>query len=427
MARDNRKSSGGKRPPPAVDLSPPKIKRQGPYEKRNLSPLPEVRGRTGNNVAPAGMRSSDRSAESKPRPDNMHLRPLPPPRTTNRNINRSRRPQRSMRRSRGLSPDILRVLSLVVGAVIVGVVVFVIGRNALAGNATAVYLGGVHRGYMRLCRESTSESFQNEVIFNLESRALTEVIISQEITIRPARFVANRNIRDRVDMINRISNYIEYQIIARAIYVDNRFEVLVRGDGCVAEIEQLIKERWRTPNTISAEFVSDWRIEHVAVDHAYEGLHRPLSAIGVMERMVDSTHPHTVQSGENLHIIAARFNTSADRIALANNMNSIHDIIHPGDTLQIPSSRPLLAVETVEEIIEVEEIPMPTQTVPNAEMAVSTTAVSQEGSPGELHVARLITSVNGIRVSEVELDAVVFREPVPHIVYEGTRPELIRR
>jgi len=70
---------------------------------------------------------------------------------------------------------------------------------------------------------------------------------------------------------------------------------------------------------------------------------------------------------------------------------------------------------------------METQTILNDQMLVSTTAIAQEGSPGEMHFARRITSVNGVRISEVELEAVVVRQPVPHIIYEGTRPAMIER
>ena len=426
MARDNSKPSGKKRPPALVDLSPPKMKPKEPRsEKRNLSPLPKVGGRAANEPS----RNTDGEishAPSRQAPaHNEHLRQLPP-----RTIGRSRRssePRTTQKRNRDIGPAVLRALSLAVGAIIIGVILFVVGRNVLAGNAMTVYMGDTHMGYMRLSRESTSEIFQDEVIAHLEARAGTEVIITQAVTIEPARFVADRNIVDRSDMINRIGNTMEYQIVARAIYVDGNFEVLVRGDSCVTEIEYLIKQTWRTPYTISAEFVAEWRIEHVVVDHAYEGLRRPLQAIDILDRMVDSTHTHIIQSGENLHLIAARFGTTADRIAIANGMNSIHDTIHPGNPLQVPSRRPLLAVETVDERIEIEEIPMPTYTRPNNEMIVSTTAVAQEGMPGERHISRLITYINGVRTNEVELDAVIVRQPVTHIIYEGTRPATIER
>ena len=425
MARDSGKPSGAKRPPPLIDLSPPKMKQKEPQTaKRNLSPLPEVRSRTA--IEPprnTGGATRGHTALSQ----NSHLRPLPPRTTERGRRGASGNSRQTKRRGFNIGPAIFRVASWVVGVAIVGIIAFVVGRNLLAGNAMSVHVGETHMGYMTLSRETTSESFRDEVIAHVEARAVTEVIVTDTITVQPARFVASRNIVPRANMIYRAGNTVDYQIIARAIYVNDNREVVVRGDSCVAEIENLIKEPWRTSYTISAEFVADWRIEHVVVDHAYEGLRRPLQAIDILDRMVDSSHTHIIQSGENLHVIAARFGTTADRIAIQNGMNSIHDTIHPGNPLEVPSRRPLLAVETIDEIIEIEEIPMETQTILNDQMLVSTTAIAQEGSPGEMHFARRITSVNGVRISEVELEAVVVRQPVPHIIYEGTRPAMIER
>jgi len=48
---------------------------------------------------------------------------------------------------------------------------------------------------------------------------------------------------------------------------------------------------------------------------------------------------HTVKSGENLWVIAQDYGASMESIAEANNMESISDIIKPGETLIIPVSK----------------------------------------------------------------------------------------
>lgn len=45
---------------------------------------------------------------------------------------------------------------------------------------------------------------------------------------------------------------------------------------------------------------------------------------------------HKVKTGENLWVIAQQYGTSMEAIAEANNMESISDIIKPGQTLRIP-------------------------------------------------------------------------------------------
>lgn len=421
MARHNGIPGGAKKPPPQlVDLSPPKSKtpRNG-ERRRELAPLPEVgrdggitsRGQTNPNPTPQRHpRKGERPGGGRPRPHGGR----PPQRP-------SGRPQQR-RRNQQVAAKAKRILTIVVCAGLLITVLVLVGVNVLAGNALAVYAGNQHMGYMTLSRETTSDIFQGEVMAHLEARYLTEVVLGDQIAVAPARFVSNRDIVSRQDMISRVGNRIEYQIVARAIYIDGNFEVMVRGDRCVADAQEFVKEQWRTPNTIRMEFVSPWEIRHVTVSPGDERLRTATEANGALDRMIDSTHPHTVQSGESLGILAPRFNTTPDRIAIVNNMSSIHETIHPGNVLLIPSRRSLLALERVEEIVEVEEIPMPTEVRPNNEMLVSTTTVAQEGSAGERHIARHVTFINGDRTSEVELEAVVVREPVTHIIYEGTRP-----
>ena len=45
---------------------------------------------------------------------------------------------------------------------------------------------------------------------------------------------------------------------------------------------------------------------------------------------------HKVKSGENLWVIAQQYGTSMEAIAEANHMESISDIIKPGQVLRIP-------------------------------------------------------------------------------------------
>ena len=423
MARNNRKPSGVKRNPAPVDLSPPK---QATAPRRKLASLPEVQ--TGNAARrnKDSHRAEQRIAGPRRTPPRQQSN-LPKSGGAGRHTASPRLGKgayaRQPRRRPGfkLSPSVKRVFGYIAGIAVVGVLVVMVGLHVFGGNAIAVYLGDVQMGYMQLSRETTSESFHMDVIAHIEARAVTQVIVTENVTIRPARFVASRNISGRQDMINRIGMLMSYQIVARAIYVNGNFEVLVRGDNCIAEIERLIKEPWINDNTIDSSFAAEWHIESRIVDHNYEGIRTPLQAISSLDRIVEADYLYTIQGGDNLGIISMRFNTTPDRIALRNGI-STHDVIHPGNSLIVPVRRPLLAVVTVDQISETVEIPMPIYTRQNDEMPISTTMVVQEGSSGQKQISRQITFINGVQSNEVELEAVIIREPVEHIIDEGTRP-----
>ena len=411
MAGKSNKPSGVKNAPAPVDLSPPTAKkRTGDTAKRNLSPLPEVKT---DNVQ-AG-KNRDRGSDALPR----SRKPVksPPPR-----LGQGAYARKSRRRFRySLTPAVKRAISLVITLAIVGVFVGIILLRLTSYNALAVYLDGRHVGHIQMHAYTTSESFHGDVIAHIEARARTNIITPHQITVRPARFVAGRNIAERQRMIEEFGRHMNYQIVARAIYVEDQFEVLVRGDGCVAEVMRLLREPLENANTQSYRILTPWRVVELVVDSDDDRLLFPLDAEHRLDRPVSRYHPYVIQSGDNLGVIAIRFNTTPERIANANNM-SIHDIIHPGNTLLVPTRSPLISIETVEIITTEEEIPIQVVVQENPYLPTTHNVILQEGSRGLQSVSTRRTLVDGRLVSEEQLDAVVIRPARDEIQEVGTRP-----
>jgi LysM repeat protein len=420
-----------------VELAPPKVKKGKPEtQKRNLMPLPEIRPQ---NSAPTKESTAHHEAYNRlrtalqPREQNRRPTNLPPtyPRLSrDTQTTRTTEPhsaQKARKRpGRSLPSPLKRALNIFIPVLVVSVLIIMVILRFFSTNAFAVFVDDVHVGYMTLHRETTSESFHNEVVEHLEAIARTGVIVSQQVSVDNARWVSQRNILERPAMISRIGIGIDYQIRARAIHVNNNLEVVVRSAHCVAEIERLMQEPFRTADTVYMSFDTDWRVEEMIVDHDYEGIYTPLDAIGILDRTEIVNHTHIIQSGDTLEHIANRFGTTASSIATINNI-TLDTIIHPGNTLTVRTRRPLLSVRAIDETASYYPIEMPVEERFSPYRDESTTYIVQEGSSGEERVVRRQTRINNIIISTETLEAEVIREPVPHIVEIGTRPAVIER
>jgi len=436
VANDRKNPENIKRPPQLGDLAPPKAKpNKSDSHKRKLSPLPEVktmasqtsnapydRNRTA--PPPAHNPSNRRSGSSKSK-----RRPLP---VTGERLSRGiRAPRRHARQERprprrGMSPGVRRILNIGVTVLIIGTLITMVGLRLFGNNALAVFRDGIHVGYIPMNNETTSASFHNEIVTHLENHHQTEVILSQQITVEPARWVSGRNITERASMVSQLGIRAEYQINVRAIYINNELEVFVRSDACIAEIERRITEEWRNENTVDYYFDTDWSIRNYVADRDDERILTPVEAIAVLDRTETIIYPYTVQPGESLWLLAPRFGTTVEDIANRNNITQDAQL-NIGQTLYIRTRRPILSVITIDEIAAYEDIEFPVETVYTSERYENDTYPVQDGVRGQRRTVQRTTLLNGTVVSTEQLESEVIRAPIPHIVEVGTRPRVLER
>jgi hypothetical protein len=418
MAKDGKDPHNTKRTaqPRPVDFTPPQKKQAKPPSKER-KPLPQVKTITPQ--VPQKPYDRGRPAYTPhraPTSNGQRPRPAAPP-TAHKPPPRTRR---------GVDPGVKRGLNLGITVLIIGAFVIMIGLRFFGNNALAVFLDEVQIGYMPMNRETTSESFHNEVVANLIDHHQTEVVTSQHVTVAPARWVARRNIDERGTIISRAGIRMAYQISVRAIYINNQREALVRSDHCIAEIERRIMSEWENENTVDSHFATDWSIRTVVVDHNYEGILSPMEAIRVLDRMETVRYPYEIQDGDTLGSIATTFGTTATEIANTNGI-TLATRIYPGNILYIYTRRPILSVITVDEVPTYFDIDMPVEETENPDMEESITNIIQEGSLGRGRTVQRITRLNGVTTRTEQLASEVITEPVPHIVEVGTRPAALER
>jgi len=434
MAKDHNNPHNIKRPPQLGDLAPPKAKQsKQASHKRKLSPLPEIKTVTPKTSSAPYDRNramkppaSNRPFDNRRNPSHARRRPLP---VTGERLGRSvKTPKRQekTRPKRGMSSGLKRGLNIGITIIIIGTLITMIGLRLFGNNVLAVFVDDRHVGYIPMNSETTSQSFHNEVIANIEDNHQTEVIASQQVTVEPARWVSGRNVTERTTMISQLGIYMDYQIRVRAIYVNNQLEALVRSDACVADIERRITAEWRNENTVDSYFATDWRIDTLVVDRDYEGILSPLEAIAVLDRSDIVTFPYIVQPGESLWVLAPRFGTTIENIANLNNITTDAGL-EIGQTLYIRTRRPILSVITIDEFAAYYPIEMPVETIYTNDREESTTYVVQEGFPGERRNVQRITRLNGETIQTEQLESEVIHEPVTRIVEVGTRPAVLER
>ncbi len=102
-------------------------------------------------------------------------------------------------------------------------------------------------------------------------------------------------------------------------------------------------------------------------------------------------------------------------------------VLQPGDTLTPAATTPLangmsvmVAHQGIKYETDTETIPMPVSYISDANLSIGTSAVRQQGSPGQQEVTYQITTKNGVEVSRQAIQTVVTVEPVEEIVATGT-------
>ena len=436
MSRDRSKNT--RRPPSLSTLAPPRAKPQTPdSNRRRLAPLPELAHPNSDPFAPksqeeavshqAQQRKGQRHPSTKspvaapPHGNNMRRMPAPKP---GKAVPRSRR-----KVNYRLNPSFTRALSIFALIIVVGVVVFIGGRHIFAYNAMAVLLNGSHIGYIPLDRELTSTSFHDDVIAYIEERGPSgrmEIVPLEMVEVSLVRRVQNRNMQDISTIKSDIARRMNYEIVAREIYIQGIPRAIVRSQACVDRMQEDVKSQHRNGNTVSAELIIEWQTQNITVARDYYGFQSAQDALESLDHRVYYDTIYEVQFGDNKSSIADRFGIRVDDLAQVND-RLVSDVLHLGDRLIIRRNVQLLTVVYTDEFTEYIDIPAPVEEVENNTMPEHTRTPTQEGRDGRKRLTKRVIRHNDVEISSEELEAVVVVEPIAHILQVGTRPAVIER
>ncbi|MCL2592504.1 MAG: G5 domain-containing protein [Defluviitaleaceae bacterium] len=296
--------------------------------------------------------------------------------------------------------------------------IFIFTRN----NAYRILVNEQEIGIIRRDRNVDLDELVEFAVFAIENDISTRILKNEEVKFVPAR-ANNRQVIDVNIAIMRISGSITYKVEAVAIEVDGVTMALLLNEEQAETVKNRVVQRF-IPNDSTIErfeFLEDYTHRRLFVE--LDELNTQSEAYNALTATNRSLVVHTVQSGENLTIIAARHGTTVEAILALNPGRSANDILGLGAQLVLSLPVPVLSVVTYERITFLETIPRETTNIENNNMNRGQNRVVQHGQDGEAYVTALRVRVNGIedisRFEEINREITV--EPVPEIVEIGMR------
>ncbi|MCR2044806.1 peptidoglycan DD-metalloendopeptidase family protein [Anaerosalibacter massiliensis] len=142
--------------------------------------------------------------------------------------------------------------------------------------------------------------------------------------------------------------------------------------------------------------------------------------LSLIEKGIEEVKVHVVEPGENYWTIANKYNISLDDLIKANDRKDF-EIIHPGDEVNIKISKPLLTLETIEEIIYEKEIEYNLDIEYDKNMYKNKTMVKEKGINGKSKIVERVVKHNGIEVDRKIIKEDIISKPVDEIIVKGTK------
>ena len=337
--------------------------------------------------------------------------------------------------------DIVKSKYFVTGCAVLAVLVLVQGVGFYTEQAAAkqkrieeaieasklyqVYLDGEYMGLVS----------NPSVVEKYMEKANNKFALEQEVETKLNNSVAFEEVIDESleagdsSVLAKIDSKLVYMAEAVTIYVNDRpvlqvpseadAEVIIAQvmDAYVDHKEKVTLKKAEISDNV--EYRSEWVELSVAGDkEIIKDIER---ATAILLKGTDKEVKHVVESGENIWVIANKNKVTISEIMEANpQIKSQDTIIHPGDELSLIVPEPLVNVEVVEEITEIEQIPFSVINQKNNNLYTWEMRVSTAGQHGEREVVYKITKINGQEVERELLTEKVLKEPVDQVVQKGT-------
>ena len=381
-------------------------------ESRNPNPSPAPLSRD-------NFQKKDRREVSKYA--NKHLKQKAP--KLGKNIGYRKKKKRTWR----IKPAIIQGFATITLGVAAFSLLIMIVVQLVRPNAFSVYLNDEHIGYMVFNREWTEEDFDfhQMAINQLRQREGTNVEVDQQVTISSTR---TRNQTEHpTAILSEIGRQFTFRIEASAIYVNGIMDVLLRNsEEAYYVLGELIPDSWLNANTVETGFVQDVRVRPLMIEPDDDRVVNSQQAVQHLSRRVTNYIEYIVQPGDNLHIVAQRFDTTIARIAEINNISTAaHLIIDQRLIIQV--FEPAISVRLADAVTRIEAIPMPVETRENENLHQAQTNTIEQGQDGTREAVWHIIRVNNVFYTEELYSYRVMREPITHIIEIGTNPGEIER
>jgi uncharacterized protein YabE (DUF348 family) len=299
----------------------------------------------------------------------------------------------------------MKVLAAVCAVIAAAVLVFMFFYFTLRMNSQIIYLNETKIGTVKLNRRDpfTADYFRDLAIAKLTEEEGTRIITSDTVSVESARTNSNEFV-SAAHIVTELRRNMEYLLEAAAIYVDGRQEAAVLNRNIAEDVLWRVKEQFFQDGLDiihdASAFIEDVQIRLFETDGT--GLLNSEQAFITLNREIPHRWSYTVRSGDVASVIANRHGMTLEELAGLNPSRNL-ERIHPGDILQMVTSRPLLTVITYELRTYVEVIPKPIEYIVLADQPAGFSRVREQGSDGQRRVTAYIIRHNGFEQDEREI------------------------
>lgn len=294
-----------------------------------------------------------------------------------------------------------------------------IQEHQLATRCYEVFFDENYVGIIR--NKQTFQEILTDFKNSLQDENNAEISISNNIKYIETH-AEDYEISSHDEIVRRIGSQIQYNILAYGIKVNGEIlgELMTaeEAENILLDIKAPYEAKAANSEILSMEFAQEVEIVKVEVSkYEIDDYDKLLNYLrnGSKEEKI-----HTVEEGDNLWIIADRYNLSVDELISAN--PSVDPVlIHPGDELSLIVPKPFIGIKTVEIATFEEKIQFDTEYEYVSWLYNDEYSTKVNGQYGIKEVEAKIIKENGIEIAKEVISEEIVSNPITKIVYNGTQ------
>ena len=329
-------------------------------------------------------------------------------------VKRKKLPKRSM------SAKNRRILALIVAVfAVIAVLLFVFRQNG-----KEVFIGETSMGIVE-DKSVTAESLLQTLTAQLQQEVGANVKINETIEVKPLHISKPRQ-KDVCQMdylMPLLRQKVTYQVEADVITVDGKETVIVANQAEADAVFAALQEPYRQQDetrSIEYGFQEDVQVVLQFVDPSQVVAKE--NAIQTLQSGTRVPKEYTVQSGDALYKIAARFDMTQDELKEMNaDLIPANGTVNVGWVLNVMAEVPMVSVKTTETVVLTEVAKYNVVYQQDSTKNRGYEKVTQQGKDGQKEVTKEIVRINGELTSEDIVGETITVEPIDEIVVQGTK------
>lgn len=318
------------------------------------------------------------------------------------------------------TPIAKRALAAFMIVVIIGLGYTGYAVNEIRTRAFDVYLDGDNLGSVRT-QEEALEIFNN-VREELSQYYNLEIVFEEDISFEPTH-TKDGDLVDPQVLKNNIQSKVEVLVAGYAIVVDGEEIGVFKSEDEAKSLIEKVKEPFLEKIAEGDEPKEVNLVEDVQIvekEVPLNTLSNPEEVLEYVRNGSEEIRTHIVEVGESFWTIAKIYDTSVEELELAND-DKDPTKLKPGDEIRLLLPKPVITVETIQEVEYTEAVDYETKVELDDSMYKTQQKVKVEGIKGESQIKAYEVRHNGIVVDKEIIDEKIVKEATNEVIVKGTK------